>query len=90
MREGAFVEFLEIGNWRMEKREKRKRKRTKGGNWKDIEIYSVSMEIRQMISGPPAAVRTRAETSSQRWPFNRITRGKKAFMSHIPYKSRQH
>jgi hypothetical protein len=36
-----------------------------------------------MISGPPAAVRMRAETSSQRWPFNRITRGKKTFLSHI-------
>jgi hypothetical protein len=31
MREGAFVEFLEIGNLRMEKREKRKTKRTMGG-----------------------------------------------------------
>jgi hypothetical protein len=31
MREGAFVVSLEIGNWRMEEREKRRRKRTKGG-----------------------------------------------------------
>jgi hypothetical protein len=30
MREGAFVEFLEIGDWRMEEREER-RKGIKGG-----------------------------------------------------------
>jgi hypothetical protein len=35
-----------------------------------------------MISGPPAAVRMRAETSSQRWLFNRITRGKKTDLCH--------